>query len=528
MDLNFVRFTVKKDNNGIRQFASLVAGALADTSGNSITAEQVLDVLDKIERLGEIEHNEMDMLLDQTREENLSGIESNFRFTVRGWQKRNRTQNVHGFKPKWLDATKKLHQQSSSEDKWRYWPHETYGGNARKVNTRAIVMDEAKFTGTIRICTALINKAQDPNFAREFEQSLTEALNTSYTTERVIAKQPTDIMSTNPEFPYLTPTERALNSKHQMSFTNQQFISRKHYAATEDGPRSEHRANEIIHPINSVPLDTQATVARIAKLSKLHPTIYPSAHCILNADPSGISARFAPHILDRMLEESLRFRQLCYERNSKANFASKKAMVFDYLQNGYLDLMRHQHNRLDLQHTTKATTNCEQFTLKVAEIVTEMSNTARMGDMRRCAIVSENYRVLRDEIRAAKQIRTEFLDASCNMFACKPNGDAKHDEMLARLQYSDLEDIDIHIRNLTQRKDKSRKNERIATEHSGVNSQCKSLIEEWKSIPKKGAHSGTKYIHYIRTSAARLLQEREKRDGHWLPKAAAASPYWDI
>ena len=174
VDLNFVRFTVKKDNNGVKQFAGLVAGALADTSGNSITAEQVLDVLDKIERLGEIEHNEMDMMLDQTGEENLSGIESNFKFTVRGWQRRNRTQNVHGFKPKWLDATKKLHQQSSQEDRWRYWPHETYGGNACKVNTRAIVMDEAKYTGTIRISTAFINRAQDPNFAREFEQSLTE------------------------------------------------------------------------------------------------------------------------------------------------------------------------------------------------------------------------------------------------------------------------------------------------------------------------------------------------------------------
>ena len=193
-----------------------------------------------------------------------------------------------------------------------------------------------------------------------------QALNTSYTTERVIAKQPTDIMSTNPEFPYLTPTERAMHSKHQMSFTNQQFISKKHYAATENGPRSEHRENEIIHPINSVPLDTQATVARIAKLSKLHPTVYPSAHCILNADPSGISARFAPHVLDRMLGELPAFRQLFYGRNSKATFALKKSMAFDYLQSGYLDLMRHQHNRINLQHTSKADTECRQFTLGVA------------------------------------------------------------------------------------------------------------------------------------------------------------------
>ena len=37
LDLNFVRFTMKKDTNGLRQFAILVAGALADTSGNSIT-----------------------------------------------------------------------------------------------------------------------------------------------------------------------------------------------------------------------------------------------------------------------------------------------------------------------------------------------------------------------------------------------------------------------------------------------------------------------------------------------------------
>ena len=229
-----------------------------------------------------------------------------------------------------------------------------------------------------------------------------------------------------------------------------------------------------------------------------------------------------------MLDELLAFRQLCLGRNSKHTFASKKVMVFDYLQHGYLDLMRHQYNRLNLQHTPKADTECKQFTLKVAETVTELSNTTRMGDMRRCAIVSENYGVLVAEIEAARQIRTEFLGANGNMFACKPNGDAKHDEMLVRLQYSDLEDIDLHIRNLAQRKRKSRANAKVATDHSGANSQCKSFIDEWRSLPKSGAHSGTKYIHYVRTSAARLLQEREQRDGHWLPDAAAVNQHWDV
>ena len=151
-----------------------------------------------------------------------------------------------------------------------------------------------------------------------------------------------------------------------------------------------------------------------------------------------------------------------------------------------------------------------------------------MGDMRRCAIVTENYGVLVAEIKAAEQVRVEFLDAGSNMFACKPNGNRKHDEMLERLQYSDLEDIDIHICALKQRERISRMDEQIATDHSGANSQCKSFIDEWRSLPKSGAHSGTKYIHYVRTSVARLLREREQRDGHWLPATAAANPHWDV
>ena len=64
LNSNFVRFTVEKDMHGLRQFAALVANALADTSGNAITTDQVLDVLDEIEKLGEIEHKELDMMID--------------------------------------------------------------------------------------------------------------------------------------------------------------------------------------------------------------------------------------------------------------------------------------------------------------------------------------------------------------------------------------------------------------------------------------------------------------------------------
>ena len=243
VDLNYVRFTVKRDQHGVRQFATWVAGALANMSGNVISPDQVLDVLDDIERLGEYEHPELDMLL--AGYPGCGSMDANRRFTVNGWRK---TQNGMGINPRVLDETKNLHKDGDL----LYWPFGTSGAATRKVSTVALVMADARVTGQIKISTAFLNAARRPEFARDFEAKLTNALSTSYTTERVIAKQPTDIMSTNPDFPYLVPTERAKYSTHQICVTNQQFISRAHYESTEEGERGKHRENEILHPIASV------------------------------------------------------------------------------------------------------------------------------------------------------------------------------------------------------------------------------------------------------------------------------------
>ena len=114
VDLNFVRFTVSKDKNGLRQFASVVAGALADTTGNSIGADQVLAILEEIE---------LDMLMDQTGSDSMNATEARFNFSVCGWKKRN-SNGLQYFNPKWLDDTKKLYRSAPEADKWRYWPQE--------------------------------------------------------------------------------------------------------------------------------------------------------------------------------------------------------------------------------------------------------------------------------------------------------------------------------------------------------------------------------------------------------------------
>lgn len=509
VDLNYVRFTVKRDANGVRQFAGWVAGALAETSGNSITPDQVLDVLDEIEKLGEIEHNELDMLLDLRGSTAISANELMSNHTVSSWKKKH-ANGPCNFDPKWLDDTKKLHNETGNKS-LRYWPHESIGADARKVNTRALVMDDARFTGQIKISTAFLNNAKRPEFARDFESSLTNALSTSYTTERIIAKQPTDIMSANPEFPYLVPTERAMHSSHQISVTNQQFISKAHYGVTELGERSEYRRNEIIHPINAVPLDTQAVVSRADRMSKKHPTVLPSAHQLLKADPSGISARFAPYVLDCMLRK-------------KSAFNEKE--VVRYLQLEYMDLMRHQLDKINIQTTPSAQIECNEFTLKIAHVIVEMSAAKRMGDLRRRAIVSENNAVNGTEIKMAKKVRKACVKANGDLFKCKHTGDTKYNDMLERLRYSELSDIDLHIANLEKRNSQNNKNEKIAMEHSGTNDKFHTFIDEWRSIKKHGAHGGDKYIHYLRSNGTRLLRERHERENKWM--GLVDGEYWTL
>ena len=140
------------------------------------------------------------MIIDQSVAEHLGTRESLFNFSVLGWKRRSAQASLN-FDPKLLDNTKNLYTYRTADkaDKWQYWPQEITGPNVRTVNTRAIITDGVRSTGQIRISTALLNEAQKSDFARDFESKVAQALNTSYTTERVIAKQPTDIISTNAE-----------------------------------------------------------------------------------------------------------------------------------------------------------------------------------------------------------------------------------------------------------------------------------------------------------------------------------------
>jgi hypothetical protein len=197
----------------------------------------------------------------------------------------------------------------------------------------------------------------------------------------------------------------------------------------------------------------------------------------------------------------------------------KKQFAFNYLHAHFIDLMRHQLDDQNLQHTIASDLECTQFTLKIAHIVVEMSQAKRMGDLRRKAIVTESNEVIAIEIRAASEIRESYQS---DMHLIEETDCPVFNKVLSRLRYAGLEDIDIHIANLKIRQEESTRNASIAMLHSGMNETSTSFIEEWRAIRKVGAHGGDKYVQYIRSNGSRLLRERATRDEHWF----ASSGEW--
>lgn len=187
----------------------------------------------------------------------------------------------------------------------------------------------------------------------------------------------------------------------------------------------------------------------------------------------------------------------------------------------------------DMQTTPAAKKEYDEFTKKVAHAVTGMSESHRMGDLRRKAIVSENDAVNLIEIKMAKELRIACVAADGDMSKCSRKKETdenmlQYNNMLERLEYSDLCDIDTHIQGLEQRYAQTDKNRKIAMENSGTNEKFTSFVKEWRSINKRGAHGGDMYVKYLRDTGARLLQERHVRDAHWLKNMKPGNTTWDL
>ena len=220
---------------------------------------------------------------------------------------------------------------------------------------------------------------------------------------------------------------------------------------------------------------------------------------------------------------------LLKKRDTKTNFAIRKKAIYQYLQKNYLDLMRHQYKKKNIQTTPQANLDCHEFTLKIAHVVTEMSFAKRMGDMRRRAIISEHPDEIRKDVHMAKRVRAECAAANGNMLQLNDNtGNTRHDKMVNRLRYSNLDGIDRHLKLLKARSRQASANEAIATSNSGTSDSFNTFIEEWRSIYKPGAHGGQLYIHFIRTNGIRMMQERESRDGKWTNFASTFNQKWII
>lgn len=535
VDLHHVRFTVPKEGNSSMTFATKVSHALMDSTSQSITPSQVNDIFHDMCKLGELEHNELDMrlVIDPTYEDPLGGgpLGADEVYTVNGWRevcKSAQTQVV--IDPAWLDKTKdawRKNKFSRNEEEFAsgYWPQEVDGGDT--VTNRVMIMDDLRSTGTIYISTAFLGRASRDGFVNEFDQKLTAALMTTMTTERVIARPPADMMEANPEVPYLCFTERARPGPQQPSITNQEFVTTGHHANLFGGEKkAKFRDGESITFEANVPIDTQVTKRHVERLSNKYPTALPTAHQLLAADPSGVCCRFGPHILDELARTSPVFRISLTQNDSAAAFASRKALVAAHLTQQYGDLMRHCHGPgadprtwQNLETTPDADGRATEFTLKIAHQVTELSYAKRMGDLRPRALNVEACSVKENEIRHTERVLAMMTaDPTCPNIdgAESDEDDEPFNEVLRHLRYAEPIDARKRIAELQKEVNKTRTLHKMAVEDAGINLEFDTFLEEWRSLSKKGAHTGPGYVNYLRRNGRRMMAAREKRDGVWM------------
>lgn len=526
VDLDHVRFTVAKEASGLRTFCTTISNALSDTIGNTLTPAQIEDVLNDIARLGEIEHHELDMLLNQQHSrESLEPWELYIQYTVKGWKERNNNA-LCIFNPEWLDATKELWEEHKFKSTacWpsETWPSETSAGS--KKSSRVLVLDDWRFTGQIKISTAFLNQASKDGFVNEFDRRLEDALCTTFTTERAIAREPTDMMEIDPTLPYLCFTERAKWGPAHVSVVNQNFVPSEHYSNVMNHDRSSFRSREVVYFQRKVPIDTQVTVLRAEQLSEKHPLVIPSAHQILKSDPSGVCSRFGPHVLDELMTKDSEYKLLCETNQFNgehiavgAQFSIRKLIVCRYLKSEYMDLMRHQLHGVNLQQSPAAELACNEFCLKISHLVAELSYAARIGDLRQKSLVNDSQKKLTVEISAAKKLLAK-AHATKSGIEDEPEdiNNPSYNEVLSRLRYCDEEDIKEHIKELHRKSQKLNTERRSAMKDSGCNKDMNSFIEEWRTLCKPGVHSGPGYVRYLRREGTRLLQIRDNRDGEWM------------
>lgn len=532
VDLNHVRFTVPKEGGSSMAFAAKVSHALMESTSQSITPSQVNDIFCDMCKLGELEHNELDMALEidpSYEDPNMGPRDAGEVYTLNGWRaacKASQTQAI--IDPAWLDKSKdcwRKHKFTRDENEFAssYWPQECQGGET--VSNRVMIMDNIRTTGFIEISTAFLGRASKDGFVNEFDQKLDAALMTTMTTERVIARPPADMMEANPEVPYLCFTERARPGPQQPCITNQEFVSTGHHANLFGGEkRAKFREGGSINFETNVPLDTQVTRRHVERLSIKYPTALPTAHQLLAADPSGVCCRFGPHVLDELARTSSVFR-ISMQHGSDAAFEDRKALVANHLTANYADLMRHQHGShkdpktwQNLETTPEADGRASEFTLKIAHQVAELSFAKRMGELRPRALNVESCSVKATEIENTKRVLAMMSHAEGGNIEDVESDeeDEQFNKVLRHLRYARPVDARKRIAELEKEVKKTKAFYKTAVDGAGINLEFDTFLEEWRSLPKKGAHTGVGYVNYLRRNGRRMMNAREQRDGIWM------------
>lgn len=537
VDLDYIQFKVAKDATGMRTFAIQLSDALMQATKSSITPSQIEDALYNITKMGEITHKTLDVHLavppSAVEEEWMQHTD----FTLEGWRQycleRGKPFIVD---PVWLDETKKLWKQTGSNvgsnagNKFStlYWPTETDTG--REKSLRVFDSDNWIRTGVVKISTVFLTRACSNDFSHEFDHKLKEALNMSYTTERVIARPPVDMLDVDPNAPYLVFTERAQHGSTHTGIVNQDYIPPRDWSSRYgDTKRSQFRQEPVIWLKPNVPLDTQSAVSRLKEAMGIYPYLVPSAHQLFKMDPTGLCARFGPHVLDEMLKGDTNFSQIVdFPRGSPAHqMAQRKEAIVCWLQANYQDFMRHQYDGVNLHDddfkltpVSTAREAYEEYTLACAHRIMELSFARRMGDIRRNALVNPDISTQSREIDAVKRV-LELLQANNGDIEneeANEDEDPVYKEVLERLRYVTEKEAKEQLKLLEAAKTDSTRLRKVANTGAGTNNkgEFSSFIDEWRSLKKPKVHSGQGYVRYVRRESNALLKAHFEQDAHWM------------
>ena len=262
VDLDKIRFHVPKEN-GLFEFATRISEAMEKCTGSCITPSQVQDTLVDMRHLGEMVHRKLDMNFVPDEEfamQNVHGYDADIDYTLQGWRDVCRSCNMECIiDPAWLDQTKKMWRDAdfalnTNSFACNNWPFEVPEDGSGETVSTPIIANHSRESGIIMLSTVFITQASQPEYINQFDKALSEALEMTTTTSRMIAREYGDMMEMQPEFPYLCPTDRVKWGNNHPVLHNQDYINQR--LCNHVQPTSSNR--EYVEISRNVPLDLQA------------------------------------------------------------------------------------------------------------------------------------------------------------------------------------------------------------------------------------------------------------------------------